>query len=174
MGEGSVVTRTLELDEFTGIDVLGTDNVFIKYGTEQSVEVEGHANIIDRIKTNVINGIWDIELEEGSYRNYELTYYLTLPVLEKVYNTGTGDVVITEFPAQESIYIRIMGTGSFLGYPMELNTCKVDMTGTGNVEVSVKDELDVNIEGTGHLYYKGNPEVDANITGTGTVSRSGN
>ena len=169
-GEGSVVTRTLELDEFTGIDFLGTDNVFISYGTEQSVVVEGHANIIERIKTNVKNNIWDIELEEDSYKNYELTYYLTLPLLEKVYNTGTGDVMITDFPAQESLYIRIMGTGSFLGYSMELNTCEVDITGTGNVEVNVNDQLDVRIDGTGNVYYKGNPIVHADIKGTGSVS----
>ena len=170
-GQGPVVTQTLELDEFTGIDFLGTDKVFISYGTEQSVVVEGHANIIERIKTKVKNNIWDIELEEGGYKNYELTYYLTLPLLENVYNTGTGNVVITEFPAQESLNIRIMGTGSFLGYPMELNTCEVDVTGTGSVEVSVNDQLDVSIDGTGHVYYKGNPIVNADIVGTGSVSR---
>lgn len=173
-GVGPVVTRTLDLNEFTGIELEGTDLVYISYGPEQSVEVKGHENIIRRIKTNVLNKTWQIELEDGSYRNYELTYYITLPYLESVSNTGTGDIIVTDFPSQESLNIKIMGTGSYQGFSMQLNTCDIQITGSGNVEVFVKDRLDIDIVGTGDVYYKGSPVINADITGTGSVIRSEN
>lgn len=169
-GSGPVVTKSLQLDDFTGINLVGVDDVFISYGSELSVLAEGHENIIDRIKTDVHNNTWDIELEEGNYRNYELTYYLVLPQLVKVSNTGTGNVVIEDFQKQESLSVSILGTGSFLGFPMEVNTCEIEITGTGNCEVTVDSLLEVSIDGTGNVYYKGNPQVDADIVGTGSVS----
>jgi hypothetical protein len=173
-GSGPVINRTLVLDDFSAIDMNGVDDVIISYGTEQNVTVKGHANIINRIQTEVRNDTWDIALENGNYGDYELTYYLTLPVLEEVVNTGTGNVIVNDFVSQDYLSVSIIGTGNFYGFPMKVRRADIDISGTGNCEISVEDRLDVNIEGSGDVYYKGYPDIHQHIQGSGSLHSMNN
>ena len=168
-GSGTITTQTLNIADFNKIASSGVDDVIINYGTEQFVEVTGHPNIIDRIKTDVHDKTWHCELENGTYGDYELTYYITIPSMEEVSTSGTGDVVITDSMNQQSMKIYLEGTGNFLGFMMTAENCQVDISGTGNCEVTVNSSLDVSIDGTGNVYYKGNPNIKDDISGTGKV-----
>lgn len=168
-GSGSVVSETLSIETFSKVEIHGVDNVHISFGTEQKVEVEGHANIIDRIETKMVDGIWFMELEDGNYGHYELTYYLTLPFIESIKNNGTGDIYIDDMITQDEVKVVLNGTGNFYGYLLEVNNCQVDIIGTGNAEVNVKDNLDASIEGSGSIYYKGNPHIQNSVSGSGKL-----
>lgn len=168
-GSGTITTQTLNIADFNKIASSGVDDVIINYGTEQFVEVTGHPNIIDRIKTDVHDKTWHCELENGTYGDYELTYYITIPSMEEVSTSGTGDVVITDSMNQQSMKIYLEGTCNFLGFMMTAENCQVDISGTGNCEVTVNSSLDVSIDGTGNVYYKGNPNIKDDISGTGKV-----
>jgi hypothetical protein len=168
-GIGTITTNTLQVDEFTKINTEGSDNVYISYGAEQEVTVTGHPNIISRIQTDVSNGTWDIELEEGSYGIYELTYYITIPTIERVTNSGSGNVTVTDPIAVDRMKVSLIGSGGFYGFPLEANTFDVDISGAGNCEITVKDDLDVVIDGSGSVYYKGSPVIHEDITGSGRV-----
>ena len=54
-GYGPIVSETLQLADFTKIYMTGADDVYITFGDEQKVEVEGQRNIINLIKTRVNN-----------------------------------------------------------------------------------------------------------------------
>lgn len=168
-GEGPIVSETLNLSNFSNVAIQGVDNVHIQYGTEQKVEVKGHANIIDRIKKDVRNNTWYIELKNGRYGEYELTYYLTLPKIHEIENNGTGDVIMDNEMTQESIRIRLNGTGDYYGFSMTVEDCEIETIGTGSAEVTANSSLDVRIEGTGSVYYKGHPEIKNSISGTGKL-----
>ncbi len=168
-GIGTITTKTLDVANFSKIFLEGVDDVVISYGPFQEVTVTGHPNIISRIRTGVSNQTWYIELENGNYGHYELTYYLTLPSLEQVSTSGTGDVVITDSMTQEDMRISLTGSGSFLGFPMRAETCQVDITGTGDCKITVNNRLDVTIDGSGSVYYKGDPSIQEDITGSGAV-----
>ena len=171
-GEGTITTETLVLEDFSGITIEGPDNVIISYGAEQKVEVTGHPNIISRIQTDVSNGTWQMSLENGNYGHYELTYYLTLPTIEKVGNTGSGNVSITDPMETTNLDIFLNGSGSFFGFPLSAQSCQVDIIGSGNCEVTANQELDVIIEGSGSVFYKGTPTIKEHITGSGRVVNS--
>lgn len=168
-GEGPIVTQTLVLNDFSAIEVTGVDDVIITYGPVQSITVEGQANIISRINREVRNGTWNIELQNGNYGSYELTYFLTLPALEEVVNEGTGDVSVVDFADQEYLSVSLIGTGSFFGYPMKVRQADVFISGSSDCEISVEESLDVTIEGSGNVYYKGSPVLNTDITGSGSV-----
>lgn len=173
-GIGSVTTNTLQVDDFNSIVMEGADNVFISHGPDQEVTVTGHPNIISRIQTDVINGTWYMELESGTYGNYELTYYITVPDLEDLRNTGSGNVTVSDaFPA-DHMEVSLMGSGSFYGFPLAASTCQVDIIGSGICEITVQNELDVVIEGSGNVYYKGSPLIHEDITGSGRVVDANN
>ena len=168
-GIGAITTNTLQVDDFNSIELLGADNVFISYGTEQEVTVTGHSNIISRIQTEVSNGTWFIELERGSYGTYELTYYITVPDLEEVRSIGSGNVTVTDPISVDQMKVSLEGSGSFFGFPLSASTAMVDIMGSGECEITVNNDLDVLIEGSGSVYYKGSPSIQSDITGSGRV-----
>jgi hypothetical protein len=169
-GIGPISTETLMLQDFSGIDMDGADEVIISFGTEQKVEVTGHPNIINRIKTDVTNGIWYMELEHGNYGLYELTYYITLPTIEKISNTGSANVTIVDPMVQNYMEVILNGSGSLFGFPLQAESCQVDITGSGNCEITANQHLDVSIDGSGSVFYKGNPTIMEDISGSGRVT----
>lgn len=168
-GIGTITTETLHISDFTGIAVEGADDVIISYGPEQKVEVTGHPNIITRIRTEVHNGTWDVELERGNYGHYELTYHLTLPSIEKVTNIGSGNVSVLDPMESSQMDIRILGSGSFSGFMLSTQDCEVDIVGSGNCEITATESLDVSIDGSGSVFYKGSPQIMDHISGSGRV-----
>jgi len=171
-GSGPIVSETLQLADFTKIDMTGADDVYITFGDEQKVEVEGHRNIINLINTRVNNTSWDLELKDGKYGSYELTYYITIPSLEKLRNTGSGNVTIMNSNQQGYFELSIIGSGSFYGFPLTSNEVLVDILGSGIVEITAVNQLEVDIEGSGNVYYKGNPNILMNVTGSGRIKNS--
>lgn len=168
-GIGAITTETLYLSDFSGIDMEGADDVFISYGTEQKVEVTGHPNIISRIQTDVSNGIWSMELERGNYGEYELSYHITLPTLEEIHNTGSGNVFVSGPMEAQYLELSLMGSGNFSGFSLRAEYCQVDITGSGNCEITAERSLDVSIDGSGSVFYKGTPSIKDHISGSGRV-----
>lgn len=171
-GLGEIDTMILQVDQFTGIASEGSTDVYITYGETQEVKVTGHPNIISRIETDVINGVWFIELENGNYSDYELTYYLTMPMLNEVSSSGSGNIHVTQFDNQPELEINIYGSGSFMGYPIQVADCRIRIEGSGECEVNVTDELYAAIKGSGNIYYKGHPRITTDIKGSGTLISS--
>lgn len=168
-GTGSITTQTLNLQDFSGFVASGADDVVINYGSEQKVEVTGHSNIISRIKTDVNNGIWDMELENGNYGRYELTYYITLPTIEKISYSGSANIRIDSPMEADYLEISLMGSCSLNGFLLSSSYCQVDISGSGEVEISASKGLDVSIDGSGNVYYKGSPSIKDHISGSGGV-----
>ena len=168
-GQGNITTETLYLQEFSGIAAAGADNVFISYGPEQKVEVTGHPNIISRIQTDVNNGIWQMELERGTYGKYELTYYITLPSIDKISYSGSGNVSVNSSMETDYLELSLLGSCNFKGFSMSADYCQVDISGSGNCEISAMKSLDVSIDGSGSVFYKGTPSIKDHISGSGRV-----
>jgi len=173
-GIGAITTNVLQVDEFDRIRVEGADNVIISYGPEQEVSVTGHPNIISRIQTDVSNGTWDIELERGNYGSYELRYYITVPSIEEVGNVGSGNVTVADPMSVDHMKVYLLGSGSFFGFPLSSSACQVDISGSGECEITVNNDLDVVIDGSGNVYYKGSPIIHEDITGSGQVVDANN
>ena len=59
-GIGQVRTETLDIDAFTAIRLEGADDVEMKYGPVQKVEVTGHSTLFpaSRLRSVTVNGSW--------------------------------------------------------------------------------------------------------------------
>lgn len=168
-GIGTIASEILSLQDFSKINMDGVDDVIITYGSEQKVEVTGHPNIISRIQTEVSDDTWHMGLERGNYGHYELTYYLTLPLLEKVSYDGSGNVTISGPMEEDYLEVYLMGSCSFYGFSLHAESCQVDITGSGNCEITAGGSLDVSIDGSGSVFYKGSPSIKDHISGSGRV-----
>lgn len=206
-GSGTVVSQELNVPPFQSLALLGSAEVIIREGNTQLVEVEGQQNIINLINTDVRGGHWDI-FTEGCVRNSRgLTYYITVPNLELIGLSGSGNIstentlnsdelslvlsgsgridvraecseiisnitgsgVIRIAGTAEDAQVMISGSGGYQGFELETETTRVNISGSGDADVTVSELLQAIITGSGNVIYRGNPTVDTNITGSGTV-----
>ncbi len=80
---------------------------------------------------------------------------------------GSGDIFLEG--QADQLVLSISGSGDFRAFDLPLRSANINISGSGDVNVRVSDELDVRISGSGDVSYKGNPQVDASISGSGRV-----
>lgn len=151
-GEGPVVRKKININNFDGFTLTTTGNVYIKQGNTQSVEVETHQNLIDILETNVDNKHWKIKFDR-SVRNYQkLNFYITVPTLTSANISGSGDIT-TE--------------GQFTG----LGDLKVGISGSGDIKLDVQAQtVNTRISGSGDIALKGKANnLEVGISGSGDI-----
>ncbi len=190
-GSGQVTSELRSLGPIRGIVLESVGKVHLKQETAQSVEVSADDNIIDRVTTRVDNGTLFVGLMSGSYSNITIDVTVSLPVLQSIRIAGAGSVdcatpfnldslsvviagagsaTISGTVTRETILVA--GTGSVYAGEMHSSICSVTISGTGNAEVAVADQLDAVITGVGSITYSGNPPVVHQlVSGIGSLIR---
>lgn len=69
----------------------------------------------------------------------------------------------------DKLELKISGSGDYRAFDLIAEDVDVEVSGSGDCEVTANDELDVEIRGSGDVYYKGEPEVNTDISGSGDV-----
>lgn len=153
--DGPFVSKSLVLDDFSGIKNKTSVEVFIRQGDEQEVIVEGKEDAIDELEMDVNNGIWEIEFDRCVRDLDNMQIFITLPVLRKVYSSGSGD---------------IMGENLFLAEDIDFQ-----LSGSGDVRIEAEaDDIDVKISGSGDLIIDGLcDEAVYRLSGSGDVQAFG-
>lgn len=187
-GTGDVITENRDLGDFTDIQNAIPANVFIEQGPLEAVRIEAPSNILEEINTTVDNNLLNIRINKCIENLEGVNIFVTIPQINRLVQAGVGnmttvneinvnelDVILTgvgNFNLQgfaNDVIIALDGVGDIEAFSLNTDICEIDITGVGNVEVSVNDELDVTITGAGFVYYKGNPTVTSTITGDGSV-----
>lgn len=66
----------------------------------------------------------------------------------------------------------INGSGDVLAFGLKAQSVEVAITGSGDAEVFVTDNLKVRITGSGDVKYKGEPKkIDQKVTGSGSIKK---
>jgi len=81
--------------------------------------------------------------------------------------TGSGDMKL--YGQAQRGDIRISGSGNIAAFNLQSDQQEVEISGSGNCEVTALDLLDVTISGSGNVFYKGNPSVYSDVSGSGGV-----
>ncbi len=85
--------------------------------------------------------------------------------------SGSGDLDLSG--AAETMEMRISGSGNISAYNLKTQSCSVYISGSGDCEISVEENLEVRVSGSGDVAYKGRPRINTKITGSGDlISRS--
>ncbi len=154
-GKGDIVTRTISVEDFTGVKLSKAFDIVISQGDVQEIVAEGHENIINDLEIDVSGNTANFDLEKKCYSRYDLTVYVTVTDLSAVIIKGSGDIVINEFLNLENLEITIKGSG--------------DIRAAGDLEIA--GATDVSIEGSGDIYLQGTTETqNLTITGSGEYS----
>ncbi len=81
--------------------------------------------------------------------------------------SGSADIKLQGSAIDHNI--NISGSAEIDAFDFVTETCEIDISGSGDVDVTVNDHLDVDISGSGTIRYMGNPTITSNISGSGEI-----
>lgn len=81
--------------------------------------------------------------------------------------SGSGSIRVSG--SADAQKMTISGSGDVHGFSLFSNRAEVDISGSGNANVRVKDYLKVKISGSGNVNYYGSPTLDLEVSGSGKV-----
>lgn len=191
IGSGNLTTELRDVSNFTEVSSEGIFEVIITQGDSQSVEIIANDNIIQKVKTIVIDNELRLYLEGHNYKEINLWANIVVPRINsiknngignvlilnvenndnfKVYNSGTGNISMEG--SADGLTLRNEGSGNFYGFQFSTEDCNVNIIGSGDCEINCENNLKVGIEGSGDIYYIGSPSITSNISGSGKIINS--
>lgn len=152
-GEGEVVRRIMTLQPMQGINFQTSGQVYIKPGSDQKVEVEAQANIIDNLKKEVRGGIWEIGHEKSVRKHRGLTIYITLPTLKSLIVSSSGNIKGEgRFVVDGNLELRISSSGN-INLEVEAHSLNIRLSSSGSLTLEGQvDSSDVRLSSSGNFY----------------------
>jgi hypothetical protein len=158
-GTGPVISQEFDLPSFDAIASETVIDIEVVQGDSQKVVAEGNENMMNFIELNVINNKLHVDLVNGSYSNFKLKVYITVPTLQEVELESTGDIDIEGFNGLRSLKLKSTSTG------------KIKTDGT----FDIAGDLDLVCSSTGSINVNANcKNIEARMSSTGSINIEGN
>ncbi len=194
-GSGSIVSETRVISDFDEIIANGSIDLEVRPANYNEVRITGYQNLVPAFKTSVSNRRlyleYDDEYVNVRHDNIKLTVYTTdMTVLTL---NGSGDVAFPNGANTTYLELKVNGSGNIRYNGGDtLNTLKIevngsgnvytrdadarnaytDISGSGNIGLTVHEMLDARITGSGEIDYWGNPPVvKVDVSGSGRVRK---
>lgn len=158
IGQGKLTTGNLNLN------VSGSGMLQVEFDANGNVEAD-------------VSGSGDVDIK-GSCNNFDSDVsgsgkVMLSGAIRELADFGvSGSGKIQADGTAGEVKARISGSGKVLAGNLMANKCNVHISGSGDVEINVKDDLDVSISGSGSVTYKGDPRhVNSHSSGSGHVRK---
>lgn len=150
--------ETRNVGAFTKIAFRVPGKLYIKQGAPQKVEIEATSDLLKDIETEVEGNRLTIGKEDG-WMNWDwdnddkVTVYITVESLEGLSVSGSGDAIGQSKFASNSFKLNVSGSGS------------------ADIQVEAKDEIDADVSGSGDILLKGScSRFNSSVSGSGKVN----
>lgn len=187
------------LSGFSSIEASGSFDVFITQGSAESVKVEAEHDDLDKIVTEVKNGVLHIDNKRSvggmnwDWGNKKRIVRVVVRNLNAVNVNGSGDVAFNEGLRTQSFAMMVRGSGDVEGR-IEAENLEFGLSGSGdvsvsgrannlNVKVSGSGDFDarklqtvnaaVKLSGSGDAVVNASQRVDAKLSGSGDIRYTG-
>ncbi len=193
--DGPIISETIVMSSFSGIDFRMAGEVYLRQGSEQEVVIEAPRRLIEEMEFDVRRDIWSIETDRCVRHSHrDLRIFITVPFLDYVRLSGSGDIISENFFAIDDLELVLSGSG-LIDLGIEADDVKASISGSGDIILEgTADDLDFNISGSGdikafnlsantasvHISGSGDAEVtvsdalNVRISGSGDVYYRGN
>lgn len=173
--------ETREVSTFTKISFRTAGKLYVKQGSPQKVEIEGSAEMLEKIKTKVEGGKLSIGPEER-WTNWnwgsddKVTVWVTVANIETMSVSGSGDLIAqTKITTSGNMNLNVSGSGS-LTAEIEAGDVDSDVSGSGQIDIKGKfKSVSADVSGSGQVSVNGTiaGKADFEISGSGKVIASG-
>ncbi|QJD97449.1 DUF2807 domain-containing protein [Mucilaginibacter robiniae] len=194
-------TQDRHLSGFHAIEVAGSYDVYIVQSNTESVKVEADADDMDRMVTEVNNGVlkiytknnkgWNWSWNSGSHKR---VVYVSVRNITAIALTGSGDVYFKDGIRTNNLTLKLTGSGDLYGR-LDVTNLQSSIVGSGDIKISGRAENSevsvvgsgdftasnlatvntvVKVRGSGDAVVNANQQLDAAVSGSGDIRYSGN
>ena len=170
-----MITEKRSVGNFTGIDLSCSADVTIEQGEPLAVSIEGEDNILPLIETKVSGDTLNIDAKpNSSFRTTKrLVVHITVPELSSIRSTGSGDVDMGEWVA-DNVELETTGSGDIHIDSLETSSLTARLSGSGDISIDQGRAGSQTVRTSGSGDYKGasleSREVKATTSGSGNIT----
>lgn len=153
-------TRTV--DNFSKVVFRIPGKLYLRQGSEQKVVLEGHKDVLEKIKTEVSGGRLSIGRENNNWRMWDwddddrIIAYVTVTTLEGLSVSGSGNLIGEGVLKAGDLDLAVSGSGSM----------EIEVNATGYMEANVSGSGDIRVKGTCRV-------LESKVSGSGKVELAG-
>ncbi len=155
-GSGTLVTERLALSGFTGIEVAGSWQVTVRPGP-YDVQVTVDDNVVDDLRVEVRGDALHFGLRpQVRLRRVTLRAQVTMPALDAVGVSGSGDATFSEFESP-ALRLSVTGSGDVEGSGITVDALAAGISGSGDISLEgcAIESADLSITGSGDITLRG-------------------
>ncbi|MEC7263913.1 MAG: head GIN domain-containing protein [Bacteroidota bacterium] len=180
-GDGNYVTIERSVGEYDGVSLAGWFDVDLVAGKEGEITLDGEANLLEHIVTEVKNGKLVIKTENNMNlrpSSWNRGIKITVPVesISSVSLSGSGDIVGKTTIKSNDFSTSIAGSGD-ISLTVEAVNVDASLAGSGDINLAGKtNDLDVSVSGSGDIkaYELEAENVKANVSGSADIRVTAN
>lgn len=176
---------------FAEVELQGSGTVTIQRGEREALTIEADEAVLPYLTSEVVGRRLVLAMRRNSpvRPKRDPVYALTVVALDTLILSGSGQISYEAVDAERlrvtlsgSGAIRLAGqshrqevtlsgSGSYHAADLTSRDAHITISGSGAVDVSVTDTLDVTISGSGSVTYRGDPALTQRISGSGHLQR---
>lgn len=172
----AIVKETRDLSGFTRVSFGVAGELYVNFGNEFKVVLEGEKDLLDEILTEVSGGKLVIKKENWRFNmNEKVTVYITMPELKGLGVSGSGKAEIKDAVKTENLDLSVSGSGKLFTADIIVADLKCGISGSGDIIIRGSGDAtraDLSISGsgnyTGELLKLGAAQIS--ISGSGSCS----
>jgi len=168
-GSGFVLTETRELDSFTGVEASGV-NARVSVGSMQRVQVTSDDNMLSAVRTEVIDGVLFVSLDDGAWSPSTLEVSISVPSLSVIGNHDGADMIVAGVSG-DVLEVSASGIGH-TELAGEVGHLIIDSSGSGtrNAQDLRAESVTVTASGSGVLWLTVEETIDGHVSEDATLN----
>ncbi len=188
IGSGMVNEYELGLENFDEVSLYGPVNLRVKQGAAFSVRIDAEPEMFSQLSYEVKNGTLEVGFKDNITcfeTNFGVWVNVTMPDIEAVYSSGVSDIISDGDLNLDQLEIDVSGTANVQldgqvteqtltvsgiltanNFGLLTTNTTIDVSGSGEFEVSCANDLDIDVSGVAKVSYKGNPTITQKVSGT--------
>lgn len=195
-GNGNVITKNIETENYDAIQVEGSMDVELVNGTEGNIEITAEENIIDYIVITVKDNTLIIDTKDGVGFSTSKGIKVKVPFeeLSRVTLNGSGDIETSGTIHSDNFKVELEGSGDIT---LDLNTrsSEVSLDGSGDITLTGKtynlvcvldgsgdidtqslkaQNVTATLDGSGDIGVYAGKSISATLDGSGDITYEGN
>ena len=136
-GSGNIVTEKRNTGSFTGISVVGGFEVEVKTGPVEVI-AESDDNIIKYIRTDVVNGVLRIRIDQINLHDAHLKVYVTAPEINNIKTSASANVDVKDVLRSGQAIRLHSSSGSEIKADLDAPDVFVDASSGAQINLSGK------------------------------------
>jgi hypothetical protein len=154
-GNGNVVTKERNAEDFTGLKVSSGIDVYLKQGSSLSISVEADENLHEYILTEVRDGVLNVYTDANIREAKRKRVYVTMKELNTIRTTSAGDVIGET--------------------PVNSDKLELSASSAGDIKLDITaKEIRINISSSGDMTLTGEADfLEADLSSAGDLNAFG-